>query len=67
MTQIQPIPVCTCPQCCIPQTNNYNGVKIDITNPAVNLPPPFTTSIYDIPQTSIYNPENKNEEVEEIK
>ncbi len=70
MTQISPVQnFCTCPQCCPAQTNNYSGVKIDIANPAVNLPPAITAPIYDIPQTSIYEP-NKAAEVtaaEEVK
>ncbi len=68
MTIIQPAQPCFCPQCCLPQTNSYNGVKIDITNPAVNVPPAITAPIYDIPQTSIYEPDkNTAQNVEETK
>ena len=67
MTQIPPITTCTCPQCCNIPSNNYNGVKIDITNPAINLPPAITAPIYDIPQTSIYTKETPAPTVEEVK
>lgn len=69
MTQISPIPKNVCCPCCNQQcpTNNYNGVKIDIKNPAVNLPPAITAPIYDIPETSIYNKETPAPKVEEIK
>ncbi len=58
MPNISPIiPNCNCPQCCNRETASYNGVKIDIKNPTVNIPPAYTQPIYDIPQTSIYEPQ----------
>ncbi len=67
MTQIPQVPICPCPQCCNRGGGSYNGVKIDITNPTVNIPPaPITAPIYDIPQASIYDVNTPAPQVEEL-
>ena len=69
MTQaINPCPNCNtyhCGPCTAPQANNYSGVKIDIHNPMVNIPQACTHSIYDMPEKSIYAPQETPQTIEE--